>query len=75
MTSQSAKFVEKFTVQKDLMGLAIGVHGSNITKAREIPGVTGIEMDDETFTFKVCGDVSQSIELSGIKTKINLKFL
>jgi fragile X mental retardation protein len=58
MTTQSAKFLEKFTIKTDLMGLAIGTHGSNIYKAREILGVTAIEVDDDTCTIKVFGDVS-----------------
>ena len=56
--NQTAKFFEKFSVKTDLMGLAIGSHGSNILKAREVQGITAIEVDDETCTIKVFGDVS-----------------
>lgn len=50
--------MEKFNVKQDLMGLAIGSHGSNILKAREVPGITAVEVEDETCTIKVFGDVS-----------------
>jgi len=56
--NQTAKHFEKFAVKSDLMGLAIGAHGSNIIKAREVPGITSIEVEDETCTIKVSGDVS-----------------
>jgi fragile X mental retardation protein len=56
--TQTSKYFEKFTVKSDLMGLAIGTHGSNIAKAREINGVTSIEVEDDTCTFKVAGEVS-----------------
>lgn len=56
--NQTAKFFEKFSVKTDLMGLAIGSHGSNILKAREVPGITAIEVEDENCTIKVFGDVS-----------------
>jgi fragile X mental retardation protein len=56
--NQTAKYFEKFTVKSDLMGLAIGAHGSNIEKAREVPGITSIEVEDDTCTIKVFGDVS-----------------
>jgi len=61
--NQTAKYFEKFNVKSDLMGLAIGTHGSNIVKAREVPGVTSIEVEDETCTIKVSGDVSYLLSL------------
>jgi fragile X mental retardation protein len=61
MVNQTAKYFEKFNVKPDLMGLAIGTHGSNILKAREVPGITAIDVEDETCTIKVFGDVSARV--------------
>ncbi|CAD5113150.1 DgyrCDS2341 [Dimorphilus gyrociliatus] len=58
--SYRAPFTKEFTVQSDLMGLAIGTHGANIQKARQIDGITGIELDEQQF--RISGSTAEAVQ-------------
>lgn len=57
----SAKYSDEFYVAKELMGLAIGTHGSNIQEARKIRGINSIELDEQTSKFRILADSESAL--------------
>jgi hypothetical protein len=48
--------IDQFEMDERVIGLAIGTHGSNIIKARFLPGIQKVDLRQNTFyiTGEVC---------------------
>ncbi|XP_062521192.1 fragile X messenger ribonucleoprotein 1 homolog B-like [Corticium candelabrum] len=52
--------VETFQVKADFVGLAIGTRGSNINEARELAGITAIDLDERNCVFTIYAETREA---------------
>jgi hypothetical protein len=68
-------FTEVFSVDADLIGMAIGQQGHNIDEARKVPGVLSVFLDDSTKTFHVVGKTREAVKEAREKLEFMRDFI